>query len=366
MKKITKLTAEQEAQIPEYLEKWIRVASKPLDREKSVKVTKELFGEDKTVLIAESIQNAVDVIKFIVGDKKLEHSPQLYSQLYSQLGSQLGSQLRSQLRSQLGSQLDSQLRSQLYSQLDSQLYSQLDSQLGSQLGSQLYSQLDSQLDSQLGDKVSYSYYTTQYWLSWLGYYDYAQFIGIEFDTEKLSKMEEILMAIPSIITLGKILVVIENPVCRWENGMLHSDQRPAIEWKDETGVYLLDGVAFEKELWERVVSREMSLSEIMKIEISDQRTVALKYNPQAIIKENAKLIDKDDRNNELYLVEGSEINKLTEFPKMYFLKMLCPTGRTFIEGVPPEEAEKYPSAAAMQAFLCNLTLEEYMGMSMES
>jgi len=123
---------------------------------------------------------------------------------------------------------------------------------------------------------------------------------------------------------------------------------------------------FGEKLWKRVISKQMSLSEIMKIEISDQRTVALKYNPQAIIKENAKLIHKDNRNNELYLVENSEINKITNFPKMYFVKMLCPTGRTFIEGISPEFAEKHPNATECQAELCGLVLSDYMSMTLES
>ena len=46
--------------------------------------------------------------------------------------------------------------------------------------------------------------------------------------------------------------------------------------------------------------------------------------------------------------------------------MLCPTGRTFIEGVPPDEAEKNPNATDMQALLCGLTRSEYINMSMES
>jgi len=203
-------------------------------------------------------------------------------------------------------------------------------------------------------------------MSWLGYYDYAKIIGVSFDENKLERMKDIVKAIPTIINLGGIMIIIENPKCYWENGTLHSDQKPAIEWKDNTGIYFLDGVKFEKDLWQQVISQKMSLSEIMKIEISDQRTVALKYNPQAIIKENAKLIHKDNRNNELYLVENSEINKLTEFPKMYFLKMLCPTGRIFIEGVPPEEAEKNPHAGKMQAFLCGLKYSDYLDMSLES
>jgi len=155
-------------------------------------------------------------------------------------------------------------------------------------------------------------------------------------------------------------------IARNENGQLHSDQVKAIEYPDGWGLYALDGVILPEELFQKIISKQMTLSEIMKIEISDQRTVALKYNPQAIIKENAKLIHKDNRNNELYLVENSEINTLTNFPKMYFLKMVCPTGRVFIEGVEPKFAEAHPNATECQAELCGLTKSEYQSMLLES
>lgn len=168
------------------------------------------------------------------------------------------------------------------------------------------------------------------------------------------------------VLLTDVAYVLVAPTIRKENGQLHSDQRLAVEWENGTGQYYLDGVNLPKELWEKIISKTMSLSDIMKIEISDQRTVALKYNPQAIIKENAVLVHKDDRNNELYLVENSDINKLTNFPKMYFVKMLCPTGRVFIEGVEPSFAEAHPNATECQAELCGLKLSEYTSLLLES
>ena len=165
------------------------------------------------------------------------------------------------------------------------------------------------------------------------------------------------------------LYLVPTPIVRINEDtppQFHSDQLPAIEWRGGSEFYFLDGVSFPEDLWKQVISKEMSLSEIMKIEISDQRTVALKYNPQAIIKENAVLVHKDDRNNELYLVENSEINTLTGFPKMYFLKMVCPTGRVFIEGVDPVFAEAHPNATECQAEACGLTKSEYMDMKLES
>ena len=56
-------------------------------------------------------------------------------------------------------------------------------------------------------------------------------------------------------------------ICR-EDGRLHSDQVKAIEYPDGWGLYALDGVVLPKDLWKRIVSKEMSLSEIMAIEIT--------------------------------------------------------------------------------------------------
>ena len=179
--------------------------------------------------------------------------------------------------------------------------------------------------------------------------------------KKLLETQRIAVLLPNVA-----YVLVAPTIRRNDTGQLHSNQRPAVEWEAGDGQYYLDGVNLPKDMWQKIISKEMSFGEIMKIEISDQRTVALKYNPQAIIKENAVLVHKDNRNNELYLVENSEINKMTNFDKMYFLKMLCPTGRVFIEGVDPKFAEAHPNATECQAELCGLILSEYMSMTLES
>ena len=301
---INKITKEQEAEIPNFIERFIKKASEPIDRSNLRELSKTIWGEEKIVIVGESIKNTIDLIKYATNGEKIEYR---------------------------SSQLDSQLDSQLYSQ-----------------------------------NIKYSYYTSYYLQDWAGYYYYAKNIGVEFDEKSLQEYFDIILNIPIVIFVGEVIFVCEKPKCLWEEARLHSDQKPAIGWEDGTGFYFLDGVRFEKELWEKVISKTMSFSEIMKIEISDQRTVALKYNPQAIIKENAQLIHKDGRNNELYLIENQEINQITNFPKMYFLKMTCPTGRIFVEGVDPEFAEKHPNATQCQAELCGLVLSEYQSMVLES
>ena len=184
--------------------------------------------------------------------------------------------------------------------------------------------------------------------------------------QELEEYKKLLETQRIAIRTQDIVYVLVAPTIRREDGRLHSDQRPALEWENGTGQYYIDGVNLPKELWESILSQKMTFAEIMKIDISDQRTVALKYNPQAILNEGSTLVHKDHRNNELYLIEGKQINKDLEAPKIWFLKMLCPTGRTFIEGVPPDEAEKNPNATYLQALLCGLTLQEYLDMELES
>ena len=177
---ITKLTKEQELQIPKTIEKWRNMASTPMNHKKAIEYTGKLyksmgleqpliifgFSPMNTILLCELFFRLVKEDKDLF--KKLDN--QLRSQIRSQLDSQLSSQLSSQLRSQLYSQLDNQLYSQLSNQLDSQLDSHLRSQLhsqlsiqlriqlSSQLGSQLYNQLDSQLYSQLYNQLDNQLY----------------------------------------------------------------------------------------------------------------------------------------------------------------------------------------------------------------
>lgn len=295
---ITKLTKSQEKRIPKYIEKWVNKASEPLNRKKTVKITKEFFGDDKTVLIAESIQNAIDIIKFIADGKEVKY--------------------------------------------------------------------DSQLDSQ---KITYSYYTTQFWYSWYGYYDFAKSIGVQFDEEKFKRMGDIILSIPTIITLGNILIVIENPKCRWNNRNLHSDEFPAIEWKDNTGIYFLNAVLFEKELWEKVVSRKMTLKEVLEIVDIDQRTQAMRYVDveDLLVKYNAETLDTFTKTTP----NGDLVNyKLVFIPKhdtlfrvdSYHAVYNCPsTDKRYMSGIAPEIGANKDIKEAM-AWKAGLSVDEWLSL----
>ena len=343
---ITKITKEQQAKIPKYVKKWIDLASQPIDRNKSKSIIKTVYNEDKTVIFGESLENIINLILFVTNGKKLEQDSQLYSQLgsqlysqldsqlYSQLDSQLYFQLKSQLKSQLDSQLYSQLKSQLYSQLyfqlDSQLYSQLhsqlgsqlNSQLGSQLNSQLKSQLDSQLDSQLksqlksqlgSQNIKWNNYSSYYLYDWAGYYDFAKMMGVKFNEDELKQFNDILLNVPIIVFVGNILFICEKPKCEWENNLLHSIVKPAVNWADGTGIFFLEGIKFEKDLWEKIVNKTIPAKELLTLPNQDQKIVALKtYGWKKLLNEiKPKILDEQNIiiNGELLNHQVLEVNQ---------------------------------------------------------
>jgi hypothetical protein len=377
-KVISKLTAKQKEQIPVYIKKWVDEASVPTNRDKALSCMTQIMPE-RTVIFTESLQNTLDMIGFICQLCKVDRmeydsqlSSQLNSQLRSQLYSQLDSQLYSQLSLQLYSQLDLQLYLQLRSQLDLQLGSQLDSQLRSQLDLQLGSQLDSQLDSQLRSQldlqlrsqldsqgIKWSYYISYYWYVWAGWYSFGEYIGVKFNTDKLTEFITILKNAPIVVFVGNLVFVCEKPTISWADGLLHNEYDCAIKWKDNTGLHYLDGVYFKKALWQSIVKQTITFGEIMAIKNTDERAVALKYNPNAMLNEDAKLVDRSERGNELWLIQDTELNKFLEEPSVWMLRMTCPTGRVFVEGVDPKVAMNNPSADYCQAVALGITPQQY-------
>lgn len=315
---ITSITKEQQELIPQYIKKWVDLASEPIDRKKINGIFKKIYGEKKIIIIGESFQNTIDLIKVATEGKKLKYD----------------------------NQLDSQLHSQLYSQLDSQLHSQLDSQF----------EFDSQLDSQ---NINYSYYISYYLYDWAGYYDYAKKIGVKFEEKSLQQYFDILLNISIVIFLGNVIFVCEKPKCLWNNrGDLHSEHLPAIGWKDKTGFYFLNGVRFKKELWEKVVKREMPMEEVLKITDIDQRTQAIKFAKTGLrefyLKQDGKKIDEIDKLDPQMRVVHYELWKIPKGEifsrEVHFVIYDCPSSiargerQEYAKGVP--EFEKVADALA--------------------
>ena len=192
------------------------------------------------------------------------------------------------------------------------------------------------LVKKLGIDISWNYWLGgQFWVG--GWYWGVAHVNFFFDVCGLRLSEDIMEraeayrkvceSVNYIWPNRDFVIVCARPteINRDNQGRLHSTAGKAIFYPDGWGLYLLHGVKFEEDLWSKVVSGKMSFSEILKIENTEQRLQALRYNPNALLSEKPKLLNKTKRNNELYVIENSEVNRIYEEDKVYFLRFLDPS-----------------------------------------
>lgn len=268
----------------------------------------ELLGknQDKLSLAAEGLNNALSRKRQIVIVKN-------WSELRSELGSELWSEILSELRSELRSELESALRS------------------------------------------VFEYFENN-WILFVN--EFNPQLKILQKNKNKNKIE----ALKSLVNSGNAYILISKtklfilPFPEVHLNMekkLHNEKGYALKFADEKS-YWLCGVKFEEPLWEKIVKKEISAKEILKLENIEQRMVALKMlgTDKMLDELGAKLINQS-LGYELYLVD----NLFSQ--KAYFLKYKDPsTNRIYVSGVDPEVG-KSEDAVACIAWKFNLGKEAF-------
>lgn len=339
MKKITKLTPEQEARLIEFREEWLRhgLSCEPADFAAGDEVIrgfyKRLNKPEPMILHFSSPMMCEMAVNFVFA--MLAEKPRLCSQL----------------RSQLCSQLDSQLRIQL----------------GSQLGSQLRSQLGSQLDSQLGELKGYflnNRWGAQHWCAWEAFYLFGHEIGVEYKAEDIALLLEWARLSQSIgwwAPWDGICFVSDRPrsVSFDDARLLHSEVGKAVEYSDGWGVSVWHGVRVPDD-W--IINRAaLDPAVVLKSENVEQRAAgaAIIGWPKMVDKLKRKIIDGDPDTDMGALIELT-MPGLREPGR--FLQAICVRNGTIVEGIPRVsdiDGKPIETAIAAQAWRVGLTQTEY-------
>jgi hypothetical protein len=326
--KITKLTAAQEEYIPRHIEKYIQMASQPINWEIHDAAVTELYKRlnmPRPLILHFDSPIACKIVQTIIY-KMLRG--QLYGQLRDQLDGQLYGQLGGQLYGQLGGQLGGQLDGQLYGQLYGQLGGQLDGQLGGQLDGQLRGQLRDQLGGQLG-----YYWLSIWWLYVAGWYSYMKYIGVVFDEKILGLFLRFTEQTCFSIPYQHIYIVSDRPILiRWKSKMLHCDNGPSVRFRDGYELYALNGVRVNKDIV--MIPAEKLAPNLVLTEKNAEvrREIVRKIGIERVMQKlNAKIIDKWEEYELLELpIEGMRT-------KAVYLKMKNPSIGTYhVEGVPSD------------------------------
>jgi hypothetical protein len=190
-------------------------------------------------------------------------------------------------------------------------------------------------------KLSKEYTVTpswNYWFAgqfWVGYWwhgvAYVDFLltacELELSKDMMERAEayrKVCESVNYIWPNRDFILVCERPIKidRNADGRLHCINDMAIKWPDGWGLYMLNGVRFDEELFKKVTSGTMPFKDILAIENADQRSQAFRFgDPFDFVKhEGAKLLDTHSK----FGLDGREVK--------YWLYEFA-AGKTFTETV---------------------------------
>jgi hypothetical protein len=262
-KKLTKLTGEQEARIPEYRDRYMTMglSTQAADRERAkagvIKAYRAAGVEPPKLFIwlnspmAGAYGAALLSSKNFVGAQVWDQvGDQVGDQVRDQVWAQVGDQVRDQVRDQVGDQV----RDQVWAQVGDQVRDQVRDQVGDQVGDQVWAQVRDQVRDQVGDQVWDQVYRAGYGqhdAGWLAFYDFFKMSGIA-DAARLDGLYELCASAGWWWPFQGAVIITERPnlLNRDERGRLHSENAPAIRYPDGWAIHAVHGVRMPGELVE--------------------------------------------------------------------------------------------------------------------
>jgi len=127
----------------------------------------------------------------------------------------------------------------------------------------------------------------QFWVGgWWGSSSYVSFFtdicGLKLEKDIMERAEayrKVCESVSHIWPNSHFVMVCARPTAIHRNsrGRLHNEHGKAIIYLDGWGLYMLNGVRFPEKLYKQVISRNMEMSDILKIADIDQRVQAMKF-----------------------------------------------------------------------------------------
>ena len=313
MKKIEKLTAQQESELVAFRADWLAsgLSTERADRPRAqAAVTRmyELIGKKQPAFLwFDSPMSAALAIGLLSSLKDLKPE-----QLWQQLGQQLWQQL----------------------------WQQLDQQLGQQLGQQLDQQLGQQQDA-ISRRARTAATSEAFWgqheAYWLAYYEFAARIGVKYSddaTAKLQLWSEVAKSCGWWMPYDGLCVMCERQsfVSFDERRRLHNQTRAALEFADGYRLFVWHGTDVP-EAWITAPDKLDPKTALTWQNVEQRRAAAEIMGWKRVLEQlKPKVINKhkDPEIGELLEVE------LPEAGLARFLKVRCGTGRDFVLSVPRE------------------------------
>ena len=243
--KIIQLTPEQEALIPVYREKWLKIAlsTERIDREKAAEVIKDLYAslnrEEPKIIFYESPYSAlcsaeVNQMRCSLR-RELDKQSTPISSLWDQIRHQIAENIWDQLAEDLNDPLEFQVHGELQDKLNSQAWYELAEIIG--FGSTISELLNKSLNP-------------EQWIPCGSLYDFCiSVFGCFHDSAAWELYQSFVKSCGRIFPFSKLCIVCDRPrILKFDaENRLHAEGEPAIQFADGYSLYSYHGVTLPEQ-----------------------------------------------------------------------------------------------------------------------
>jgi hypothetical protein len=378
--RIDKLTPEQQSRFKEWTNKWVEIglSTEPADFDAATEAALkayQLCNLKKPMVVlrvgspyAATVGGALawQMLRGIapaqVGDQVRDQVwAQVWAQVRAQVWAQVWAQVGDQVWDQVWDQVGAQVWDQVWDQVGAQVWAQVRDQVGDQVRAQVWDQVGAQVRDQVGAQVGDQVWAESFKaakdglynegasnISWAGFTSWVSYFRdvCGWEDEVLGKFEVTEALVKSCGWTWwhkNVLAISDRPksIHRDEEGRLHCEGGPSIEYRDGWALYHWHGVSIPRE-W--VTGQPPNANEALKWPNIEQRRAAVEIVGWSnVLRElKPKTIDRD---SDPEVGELIEVN-LPDSEAERFLVVQCGTGRKGITIPVPREMKTALQAGA--------------------
>jgi len=350
---IEKLTPSQEARMPEYAAKWIKIgtSTEPTDRvaaEAAIHKVYECGGlkPPERIIWSKSPTTMVQTIED------------------TSVGASVGASVRDSVRASVGASVRGSVWASVGDSVWGSVWASVGdsvwASVGASVGDSVWASVRGSIRASVGASVRGSV-RGQHEAGWLSHYDYfAEVVGLEEETSKLAGIIELAKTCGWIIPYKNVCYASDKmTVCELDdNNVIHCETGPAIAYADDLEIYAWHGTVVPK----RWIEGSPDVKEVLKTDNMEVRAAGMHIIGWANLLTflDAKLIDSDEDPliGELYSVQLPGLDG-----RHLIVKYTCPRNGVMGQPVPPENhlnGEKITTILGAKAWIAEMTLEGYM------
>jgi hypothetical protein len=365
--KITKLTPEHEAIIPEFRAKWIALGestarSSPAEMRDAVNGLYDSIGQKRVpIFVMDSPLGcivAANLFRANIGDN-------IRANIWDNIGANIGANIGDNIGANIWANIWANIGANIWANIRANIWDNIGANIGANIGDNIRANIRDNIWDNIGDNIGelkLTHENASMWgnhdLGWIAFASFFETIGHAYPANLATKLQALrryhetcgwLYCFDGMAFVSQLPTIVR----RDETARLHCETGNAIEYADGYGFCAWRGTRIPSE-W---VFDRKSLSAKTAITWTnlEQRRIACSdiVGWAKILKElDAKIIDEDGDPQIGTLVEV----KLPDLPQpARFCRVLCGTGREFAVGVPRE----VKTALEAQAWMQNKPLKDF-------